>query len=175
MERTLVKAFFDACHYARHITDALHTLPDGVAPHHVYTIGAIHSLSQTKSGATIAEVAAYLGVSNKTAGYYLRDLYHKGLLHKVESAAISSAPRSNDAPSNRHTQPPSKSAPQTKASSARHIRLSLTDAGREYHTRYVEKYYDRMMDLFKGISNNDMNIAIRVIKQAYYLMMNSDK
>lgn len=148
MEKALVKAFFDACRYARHITDMSGTLPDGILSHHIFTIGAVHSLSASKSttsvsppkGASIADVAAYLGVSKKTAGDYLRNLYHKGLVQKAESAVD------------------------------RHTRVMLTEQGKEYHTQYVEKYYDRMMGLFSSINNNDMNITIRTIKQAFYLM-----
>lgn len=142
MEKTLIKAFFDACRYAKHITDMFQTLPQGIHAHHIYTIGALHSLSHNK-GATIADTAAFLGVSRKTAGEYLRDLHRKGLVRKVENA---------------------------QSSDRRHVRITLTEQGEEYHTQYVEKYYDRMMTIFASINNNDMNITIRTIKQAYYLI-----
>lgn len=147
MEKTLVKAFFDACRYARHITDMVLTLPEGIHSHHIYTIEALHSFP-SKDGASIADVASYLSVSHKTAGEYLRDLYHKGLVKKAETA------------------PPPKAA-----ASRRCTRVLLTEKGEEYHTQYVEKYYESILRLFGSINNNDMSITIRTIKQAHYIIM----
>lgn len=151
MEKALVKSFFDACHYARHIThyasDMMNTLPDGIQSHHIFTIDALHSITVRQGatasvrGATVPDVASFLGVSQSTAGDYVRDLAHKGL---VQGTGVKD--------------------------SRRRVRVELTDKGKEYHAQYVEKYYDRMMGIFASINNNDMHTTIRTIKQAFYLL-----
>lgn len=168
MEKTLVKAFFDACRYARHITDMVQKLPDGIHAHHVYTIGAVHSLS-SKGGATIPEVAAFLGVSHKTAGEYLRDLYHKGLVKKSETVPPNTGQKL-PASSGADVAVVAQESNAKNSTGRSHIRVLLTEQGKEYHAQYVEKYYDHILNLFGSINNNDMNTAIRTIKQAHYLM-----
>jgi DNA-binding MarR family transcriptional regulator len=140
MDKKLIKAFYDACHSAKRIVEMIPSSPDGLLPHSLHILSAIHSLNQVQENVRITDVAMRLNLSKGTTAEYIHELSEKRLVAKKAGE------------------------------NHRYIYVKLTDQGEEYYDKYVERYHEKLAHIFGGVNNNDMLITIRTIQQAYYLM-----
>lgn len=144
MNPKLVKDFLDSCHDARKITELMPVLPEGIKPRHLYILHTIYLLQSQKNFVKVSDVSQRLKVTKPSITKMINELENLKVLIKNQ-----------------------------ETSDKRIISLKLTALGEQYLNQYVIKYHLWLSALFEDISDDEMEITIRIISKAFEIMKNS--
>ena len=141
MDTALTKQFIDSFHIAKHLTDMLPELPDGLTPRHIRILDNIYTLSQHGSAVRISDISDAMRSTRPSITKLVNELNKKGYVEKT--------PDTDD---------------------KRVILVSLTPLGRDVYEVYGLRYHEWLSQLLEPIADEDIEAAIRAIRYANKLM-----
>ena len=141
MDTDLTKQFIDSFHMAKHLTDMLPELPDGLTPRHIRKHDNIYTLSQHGSAVRISDISDAMRSTRPSITKLVNELNKKGYVEKTPDTA-----------------------------DKRVILVSLTPLGRDVYEVYGLRYHEWLSQLLEPIADEDVEAAIRAIHYANKLM-----
>ena len=141
MDTDLTKQFIDSFHMAKHLTDMLPALPDGLTPRHIRILDNIYTLSQHGSAVRISDISDAMRSTRPSITKLVNELNKKGYVEKTPDTA-----------------------------DKRVILVSLTPLGRDVYEVYGLRYHEWLSQLLEPIADEDIEAAIRAIRYANKLM-----
>ena len=144
MELSILKDFLDACYKAKHITELMPKLPEGMTPRHVHVLDVVYQLGAKEQNVKVSDISSHLNVTRPSITKLIRELEEMGVLEKV--------PDKKD---------------------KRVIHLNPTSLGKKYYDYYVEQYHSWLAEQFSGISEEDFLATIRTIGRVSDIMNNN--
>ncbi len=130
-----IKRMLDACYTAKRIRDRLPPLPEGVAPSYIQFLDTICNLESAGSQVKISDVSDALRLPRPCVTRTIKEMEQKGYLKK-----------------------------QVSGDDGRVTYLSVTEKGAELSEKFDKRYFHALEKYLGGISDEDADCMMRVIK-----------
>lgn len=135
MNAETAKEIIVDCHRAEHILSMLPELPPGATPQLIRIIDVIHDLELSGTGCCVSDISREMNLSLPGATRSLKQLAKLGAVVKTPSPE-----------------------------DGRRVRIELTDFGRKWYTRYVDRFYKNMAEAMEDISDEKIQIMTEALK-----------
>lgn len=134
MNSDQIKILLDSCFEAKNITEKMKPLPEGFKPRHIHIIDAISRLSARMEEVRVSDVSRQLNITTPSVTKLINELEEKGVVEKYEFSG-----------------------------DKRVTLLKLTQLGRAYEQKYVERYHTEWAQNLKDVNDADIEIVVRTI------------
>lgn len=131
-----MKRLLDSCFVAKRVTETMKELPKGFKPRHIHIIDCIHELHEECEEVRVSDISERLKITTPSVTKLINELEEKKVLVKY-----------------------------SLEEDKRVTLLKLTDLGKEYYRQYVKEYHEEWANHLKEITDEEIEITIRVIEQ----------
>ena len=141
MDAMLAKKMMDACYIAKRARDLLPELPKGVTASYVQCLDEIRDAEQRGQKLKVSDISDKLGIKRPGITRTVNEMESKGYIIKMRSDE-----------------------------DGRIVFITSTKKGEELLKRFDTDYFDKLVPMLSGISDEDANVMIDTIKKLYDIM-----